>query len=210
MESKLALADSTAQATHTALYVAGKRGGGRLNRRGVHRGGGKRWQHSLDHNSSSGRSRPDQDNKRGVDRMAESKTAPTPMVARPPSTLDNIQYAVNRVSQSIHAPTEQKFQALKQILRYLKGSSRRGLLFQKRNLELSVYSDSDWVNDKDDRCFATGYLLFLGPNLIYWCTKKQTRVSRSSTKADYRAMAARVAEAMWLHHITDALGLPPF
>ena len=168
-------------------------------------------------------------------RMVESKTAPTPMAVRPPSTSDSrlfdnptlyrsivgglhylavtrpdIQYAVNRVSQSMHAPTEQNFQALKRILRYLKGSLRRGLLFTKGNLELSVYSDSDWANDEDDRRSTTGYLLFLGPNLIFWCTKKQTRVSRSSTEAEYRAMAAGVAEAMWLHHITDALGLPPF
>ena len=167
--------------------------------------------------------------------MAESKTAPTPMAVHPPSTSDSrlfdnptlyrsivgglhylavtrpdIQYAVNRVSQSMHAPIEQNFQALKRILRYLKGSLRRGLLFTKGNLELSVYSDSDWANDKDDRRSTTGYLLFLGPNLISWCTKKQTRVSRSSTEAEYRAMAAGVAEAMWLHHITDALGLPPF
>ncbi|XP_069148310.1 secreted RxLR effector protein 161-like [Solanum lycopersicum] len=167
--------------------------------------------------------------------MAESKTAPTPMDVHPPSTSDSrlfdnptlyrsivgglhylavtrpdIQYAVNRVSQSMHAPTEQNFQALKRILRYLKGSLRRGLLFTKGNLELSVYSDSDWANDKDDRRSTTGYLLFLGPNLISWCTKKQTRVSLSSTEAEYRAIAVGVAEAMWLHHITDALGLPPF
>ena len=124
-------------------------------------------------------------------RMVESKTAPTPMAVRPPSTSDSrlfdnptlyrsivgglhylavtrpdIQYAVNRVSQSMHAPTEQNFQALKQILRYLQGSSRRGLLFTKGTLELSVYSDSDRANDKDDRRSTTGYLLFLGPNLI--------------------------------------------
>uniref|UniRef100_A0A3Q7FFK2 Uncharacterized protein n=1 Tax=Solanum lycopersicum TaxID=4081 RepID=A0A3Q7FFK2_SOLLC len=149
--------------------------------------------------------------------MAESKTAPIPMVVRQPSTSDNrlfdnptlyrsimgglyylavtrpdIQHAVNRVSQSMHAPTEQNFQALKKILCYLKGSSRRGLLFQKENLELSIYSDSDWANDKDDRRSTTGYLLFLGQNLISWCTKKQTRVSRSSTEAEYRAMAAGI------------------
>uniref|UniRef100_A0A3Q7IK20 Reverse transcriptase Ty1/copia-type domain-containing protein n=1 Tax=Solanum lycopersicum TaxID=4081 RepID=A0A3Q7IK20_SOLLC len=236
MESKLALADSTAQATHTALYAAGQRGGGRPGKHGAHRGGGRGRQQSLDHSSSSGRSRPDQENRHGGDifsssrnlpelltraGMAESKTAPTPMAVRPPSTSDNrlfdnptlyrsivgglhyltvtrpdIQYAVNRVSQSMHAPTEQNFQALKWILCYLKGSSRRGLLFQKGNLELSVYSDSNWANDKDDRLSTTGYLLFLGPNLISWCTKKQTRVSRSSTEAKYRAMAAGVAEAM--------------
>ena len=110
----------------------------------------------------------------------------------------------------MHAPTEQNFQALKRILHYLKGSSRRGLLFRKGNLELSIYSDSEWANDKDDRCSTTGYLLFLGPNLISWCTKKQTWVSHSSTEAKYIAMAVGVAKAMWLHHITDALGLPSF
>ena len=75
----------------------------------------------------------------------------------------------------MHAPTEQNFQALKRILHYLKGSSRRGLLFQKGNQKLSIYSDSDWANGKDDRRSTTRYLLFLGPNLISWCTKKQTR-----------------------------------
>uniref|UniRef100_A0A3Q7EGQ3 Reverse transcriptase Ty1/copia-type domain-containing protein n=1 Tax=Solanum lycopersicum TaxID=4081 RepID=A0A3Q7EGQ3_SOLLC len=266
MESKLALADSTAQPIHTALYVAGQRGGGRPGRRGAHRGSGRGRQQPFVHNGCSGRSRPDLENRRGggnnpssnrelpvcqicekrghVARskyteelltragMAESKTAPTPMAVHPPSTSDSrlfdnptlyrsivgglpylvvtrpdIQYAVNRVSQSMHAPTEQNFQALKRILRYLKGSLRRGLLFTKGNLEFSVYSDSDWANDKDDRRSTTGYLMFLGPNLISWCTKKQTRVSRSSTEAEYRAMAAGVAEAMWLYDITDALGI---
>ena len=88
--------------------------------------------------------------------MAESKTAPTPMAVRSLTNSNNrlfdnptlyrsivgglhylavtrpeIQYIVNSVSQSMHDPTEQNFQSLKQILRYLKGSSRCGLLFQK-------------------------------------------------------------------------------
>ena len=35
-------------------------------------------------------------------------------------------------------------------------------------------------------------------------------MSRSSTKDEYRAMVAAAAEAMWLHHFTDAIDLPPF
>lgn len=65
MESKLSLADSTAQPTDTALYAAGQHGGSRPGRRGAHRGGGRGRQQSIVHSSSSGRSRSDQDNRRG-------------------------------------------------------------------------------------------------------------------------------------------------
>ena len=124
-------------------------------------------------------------------------------------TRPEIHYAVNCVSQSMHAPTEQNFQSLKQILRYLKGSSRCGLLFQKWDLELSIYLDSDWANYKDDRCSTTGYLLFLVPNLISWCTKKQTHGSHSSPEANtgYGGWSCRSYVA--LSHY-DALGLPHF
>ena len=65
MESKLALADSTAQPIHTALYAAGQRGGGRPGRRGAQRGGGRGRQQPFVHSGSSGRSRPDLENRRG-------------------------------------------------------------------------------------------------------------------------------------------------
>ena len=43
------------------------------------------------------------------------------------------------------------------------------------------------------------FLIFLGPNPISWCTKKQPKVSRSSTEAEYRALALLAAETMWSH-----------
>ena len=39
---------------------------------------------------------------------------------------------------------------------------------------------------------------FFGPNLISWCTKKQPKVSRSSTEAEYRALALLPVETMWV------------
>jgi hypothetical protein len=39
--------------------------------------------------------------------------------------------------------------------------------------------------------------VFLGDNLISWSSKRQNIVSRSSTKAEYRAMANGVAEPCW-------------
>ncbi|WP_353802598.1 Ty1/Copia family ribonuclease HI, partial [Acinetobacter baumannii] len=56
-----------------------------------------------------------------------------------------------------------------------------------------------------DRKSTSGFLVFLGPNLISWYTKKQPKVSRSSTEAEYRALALLAAETMWVTYILREL-----
>ena len=56
-------------------------------------------------------------------------------------------------------------------------------------LELYAYSDADWVGDPIDRCFIIGFCFLLGTSLVSWHSKKQDVVSRSSTEAEYRALA---------------------
>uniref|UniRef100_A0A3Q7EG09 Reverse transcriptase Ty1/copia-type domain-containing protein n=1 Tax=Solanum lycopersicum TaxID=4081 RepID=A0A3Q7EG09_SOLLC len=80
------------------------------------------------------------------------------------------------------------------VNQYIFGTLGRGLLIQPGDLELRDFSDSDWANDKNDRKCTSGFLIFLGPNLISWCTKKQPKVSRSSTEAEYRTLALLAAE----------------
>jgi hypothetical protein len=47
--------------------------------------------------------------------------------------------------------------------------------------------------------------VFLGPNLISWCVKKEKTVSRSSTEAEYKAMADATAEVMWVQVVLRKL-----
>ena len=108
-------------------------------------------------------------------------------------TRPDIQFAVNRVAQRMHQSREHDYHCLKRILRYIFGTLGRGLLIQPGDLELRGFSDSDWANDKNDRKSTSGFLIFLGPNLISWCTKKQLKVSRSSTEAEYCALALLAA-----------------
>ncbi|GJV80569.1 ribonuclease H-like domain-containing protein [Tanacetum coccineum] len=53
----------------------------------------------------------------------------------------------------------------------------------------------------------SGYCVFVNKNLVSWKSKKQPTLFKSSTEADYRAMAATTCEAMWIVKILKDLGL---
>ena len=50
--------------------------------------------------------------------------------------------------------------------------------------------------------------MFLGTTLISWKSKKQDRVSKSSSESEYRAMSAACSEITWLRGLLGELGFP--
>lgn len=61
-----------------------------------------------------------------------------------------------------------------------------------------AYSDAEWPGCPDSSRSTCSYVIFFGPNLISCRSKKQLIVSKSSTEAEYRALAYTVAESMWI------------
>ncbi|GKV28896.1 hypothetical protein SLEP1_g37884 [Rubroshorea leprosula] len=121
-------------------------------------------------------------------------------------TRPDIAFTVHQVCQYMHAPTQNHFQAVKRILRYLKGIAHYGLqLFKAFSPSLHIYTDADWAGCLESRRSTSGYCLFFGKSLISWSSKKQNIVARSSVEAEYRAMANAVAEVVWVQQLLAEL-----
>jgi hypothetical protein len=107
----------------------------------------------------------------------------------------------------MHTPRHLHLAAVRHIIRYLRRSSGRGLFFPTgSSLRLVAYSDADWAGCPDTRWSVTGWCMFLGDSLISWKSKKQARVSKSSTESEYRAMSTACSEIVWLRWLLAELG----
>ncbi|XP_057968152.1 secreted RxLR effector protein 161-like [Malania oleifera] len=113
-------------------------------------------------------------------------------------TRPDIAYAVSVVSQFMHNPSEDHMGAVIRILRCLKSSPGRGLMFSKNaHLKIEGYTDADWARNILDRKSTSGYFTFIGGNLVTWRSKKQKVVALSRAEVEFRGMAKGLCELLW-------------
>ncbi|CAN1165361.1 Retrovirus-related Pol polyprotein from transposon TNT 1-94 [Linum perenne] len=123
-------------------------------------------------------------------------------------TRPDISYAVQQLSQFQSKPTSVHLQAAYKVIRYLRNAPGQGLLFSKANdLQMVGYCDSDWASCPDTRRSTSGFCLFIGKSLVSWKTKKQSTVSRSSSEAEYRALAQICCEVQWMKSLLEDFGV---
>ncbi|CAL9028371.1 unnamed protein product, partial [Prunus brigantina] len=114
------------------------------------------------------------------------------------------------VSQFMHSPSEDYMGVVMRILRNLKVTHDKGLMFSKyghKNVE--GYTEVDWGGSVTDRRSTFGYFTFVGSNLVTWMSKKQKMVSQSSLEAEYCGMAQGVCELLWLRRLLRDLRFVP-
>lgn len=124
-------------------------------------------------------------------------------------TRPDISFALNRLSQFLKSPTTDHWMACKRILRYLSSSPTKALTFASGSLlDLQAFSDADWAGCLDDRKSTSGYVVYLGGNLLSWSSKKQNVIAQFSTKSEYRSLAHAASELIWIQSILTELELP--
>ncbi|WVZ08815.1 hypothetical protein V8G54_022161 [Vigna mungo] len=94
------------------------------------------------------------------------------------NTRPDLCFSINLLSQFMQSPTGFHFWAVQHVLRYIKSKPSKGLFFPAGSpIHIKAFSDSDWA----------------------------TTVSRSSTEAEFRALAATTCEIQWLNYLLDDL-----
>ena len=121
-------------------------------------------------------------------------------------THPDIAFAISMVSQFMHACGQQHFDIVYRILRYLKGSPGRGLLFKGcGHLQVEAFTDADWAGSVVDRRSTSGYCTFVGGNLVTWRSKKQNVAARSSAEVEFKSVALGIYEVLWIRRLLEEL-----
>jgi hypothetical protein len=96
-------------------------------------------------------------------------------------TRPAIAHVVGVVRRYMNNPGTKHWEAVKWILRYLRGTSTHALCFGGSDTFLQGYVDSNMTYDKDSRRRTIGYVFTIVGTIVSWILKLQKVVALSTT-----------------------------
>jgi hypothetical protein len=72
---------------------------------------------------------------------------------------------------------------------------------------MTVYCDSDWASDVDNRRSISGFVIFVMGCPVLWRSKQQSSVALSSTEAEYMALSAAAKEIKFIYQVLTSMGI---
>jgi hypothetical protein len=127
------------------------------------------------------------------------------------NTRPDIAFAVARLTQYIIKLNSQCWAALKRLIRYLKGTRTKGIIYGAQpNLAITDddaachikgYTDSDWAGDISICKSTSGYLFLGAGGLIAWGFNKQQTVALFTCEAEYVVVSEAAREVTWLRNL---------
>ncbi|CAJ2658330.1 unnamed protein product [Trifolium pratense] len=122
-------------------------------------------------------------------------------------TRPDIAHAVGVVSRFLSNPGKDHWQAVKWILRYLRGTSKVCLCFGGGDPVLDGYTDADMAGDLDCRKSTSGYMMTFAEAAVSWQSRLQKCVALSTTEAEYIAATEAAKELLWMKKFLQELGI---
>jgi hypothetical protein len=122
-------------------------------------------------------------------------------------TRPDIAFVVIKMSQFSSNPMEEHLQKALYVVHYLSSSPDLCIMYSGTGNHdgLCAYSDTDWAGDVETSRSTTGYAIFLGNGIVSWLSRRQRRVTLSSTEAEYCGMTETAKQLRWIRNIYEEL-----
>ena len=125
------------------------------------------------------------------------------------STRPDITFAVNKIARFASKPTEDHYNALVHLVRYIKGTVDPGLRFKTGEFTALGYTDADYgSSDLQHRKSCTCYVFLINGTAVTWQSKLQASTSLSTAEAEYIAACSGTKEALWVKMLLDFFDIP--
>ena len=116
-------------------------------------------------------------------------------------TRPDITFAVAQLSRHLVSPTTYHLNVGKRVLRYLKGTSKYGIIIKGdsgEDFKVEGYTASSYADNRDDGTPTGAYVFHINGSLVSWKCVKQRTVSLSSTEAEQNAAVTTTQEAAYI------------
>jgi hypothetical protein len=123
-------------------------------------------------------------------------------------TRIDISYITSMLARYVSQPMNYHLTAARRVLRYLKGQNDCQLLFgpsdkihsgnESDPFDATIYTDSDWAQEREDRKSNGGWILMVNGRPIIWQCKKQKTTALSSSEAELYSLVEGVREALYI------------
>ena len=126
----------------------------------------------------------------------------------------DIAFAVNQAARFTHDPKDSHATAVKRIVKYLKATRDKGLIFKpSTDWKLDCYVDADfcglWGSESPDDPIVsksrTGYIITLAGCPVSWKSSLQTETSLSTMMAEYVALSTAMRELLPLKRLVHTV-----
>ena len=122
-------------------------------------------------------------------------------------TRPDLQFATFYHSRYQSDPGVRHWQSMKRIFRYLRGTTKAALTYDKNKPFLEIYCDADWGGDPDKERSTIGIIMLMKGLPIYHKSRVQVNTAKSTANAELIALCDCTEETIWIKGLLDDFGL---
>jgi hypothetical protein len=120
---------------------------------------------------------------------------------------------VRELSKCMDKATEAAYKEMLRVVKFVLDTRNFGLFLRPTSIDqdaswsLTVYSDSNWAGDSENRRSISGFIIFLLGCPVVWRSRQQQSVTLSSSEAEYVALSEAAKELKFIAQTLESIGI---